>query len=76
MPQDAPYQVGDIVVFKLDGRDIPIVHRVLKVHAKYVTTAIASRVTPARATLDALTIDGLGGRPQGRWELGLAYQGR
>jgi hypothetical protein len=32
--QDAPYQVGDIVVFKLDGRDIPIVHRVLKVHEK------------------------------------------
>ncbi|MDA8532046.1 signal peptidase I [bacterium] len=29
-----PYRVGDIVVFKLAGRDIPIVHRVLKVHQK------------------------------------------
>lgn len=29
-----PYRVGDIVVFKLAGRDIPIVHRVLKVHEK------------------------------------------
>ena len=28
--------VGDIVVFKLAGRDIPIVHRVLKVHEKCV----------------------------------------
>ena len=27
-------RVGDIVVFKVEGRDIPIVHRVLKVHEK------------------------------------------
>lgn len=27
-----PLEVGDVVVFKLDGRDIPIVHRVLRVH--------------------------------------------
>ena len=26
--------VGDIVVFKIEGRDIPIVHRVLKLHEK------------------------------------------
>lgn len=25
-------QIGDIVVFKIKGQDIPIVHRVLKVH--------------------------------------------
>ncbi len=29
-----PVRAGDIVVFKIDGRDIPIVHRVLKVHEK------------------------------------------
>ena len=26
--------MGEIVVFKIDGRDIPIVHRVLKVHER------------------------------------------
>lgn len=29
-----PINVGDIVVFKIDGRDIPIVHRVIKLHEK------------------------------------------
>jgi signal peptidase len=27
--------VGEVVVFKLDGRNIPIVHRVLSVHERY-----------------------------------------
>jgi len=27
-------RVGEIIVFKIEGRDIPIVHRVLKVHEK------------------------------------------
>jgi signal peptidase len=27
-------KVGDIVVFKIEGREIPIVHRTLKVHEK------------------------------------------
>merc|ERR1712070_84413 len=31
---ESPIRVGEIVVFKLDGRDIPIVHRVLKVHER------------------------------------------
>ncbi len=31
---EAPIRVGDIVVFKIEGREIPIVHRVLKVHEK------------------------------------------
>lgn len=30
-----PIAVGDIVVFNIKGRDIPIVHRVLKVHEEY-----------------------------------------
>ena len=28
-----PIVVGDVCVFKLNGRDVPIVHRVIKVHA-------------------------------------------
>ena len=27
-------RAGDIVVFRIDGRDIPIVHRVIKVHER------------------------------------------
>jgi signal peptidase len=30
--QDDPIRAGDVVVFKIKDRDIPIVHRVLKVH--------------------------------------------
>ena len=30
--QDSPLRVGEIVVFKIKDRDIPIVHRILKVH--------------------------------------------
>ncbi|KAL7299345.1 signal peptidase complex catalytic subunit SEC11A [Trichogramma pretiosum] len=29
-----PVRVGEIVVFKVEGRDIPIVHRVMKLHEK------------------------------------------
>ena len=32
--EDEEVRVGEIVVFKIDGRDIPIVHRVLKLHEK------------------------------------------
>lgn len=32
--QDEQVRVGEIVVFKVEGRDIPIVHRVLKLHEK------------------------------------------
>jgi len=31
---EGPFRVGDIVVFKIDGREIPRVHRVLEVHEK------------------------------------------
>lgn len=34
--REEPVRVGEIVVFKVEGRDIPIVHRVLKLHEKYV----------------------------------------
>jgi signal peptidase I len=33
--QDDPLRVGDVVVFNVDGRDIPIVHRIIRLHKKY-----------------------------------------
>lgn len=36
MFKSEPIVAGDIVVFNVKGRDIPIVHRVLKVHREYV----------------------------------------
>lgn len=33
---EEPVRVGEIVVFKVEGRDIPIVHRVIKLHEKLV----------------------------------------
>lgn len=32
--KEEPIRAGEIVVFKVEGRDIPIVHRVLKLHEK------------------------------------------
>ena len=40
--QADPIDVGEIVVFQIEDRDIPIVHRVLKVHNKCVAWAHAS----------------------------------
>lgn len=37
---DEPIRAGEIVVFKIKDRDIPIVHRVIKVHEKYVTERV------------------------------------
>jgi len=31
-PSDTPFAIGDIVVYKIEGRDIPIVHRILEIH--------------------------------------------
>lgn len=33
---DEPIRVGDICVFKIPGRDVPIVHRVIKLHDEWV----------------------------------------
>lgn len=32
--QRDPIRVGEVVVFKTEGRNVPIVHRVLRVHEK------------------------------------------
>ncbi|XP_066323024.1 uncharacterized protein [Miscanthus floridulus] len=33
-----PIRTGEIIVFNVEGRDIPIVHRVIKVHERHDTT--------------------------------------
>ncbi|XP_047374000.1 signal peptidase complex catalytic subunit SEC11A-like [Sciurus carolinensis] len=33
-PVEDPIGVGEIVIFRIEGREIPIVHRVLKIHEK------------------------------------------
>lgn len=43
--QDDPIRVGEIVVFKIKDRDIPIVHRVMKVHEKADGQVCVSDVT-------------------------------
>lgn len=35
-----PLVSGDIVVYKLPGRDVPIVHRIIKVHEEHDTAAV------------------------------------
>ncbi|KAF8779311.1 hypothetical protein HU200_002744 [Digitaria exilis] len=35
-----PIRAGEIVVYNVDGRDIPIVHRVIKVHERYDTAEV------------------------------------
>lgn len=35
-----PIVAGDIMVFKINGRDIPIVHRVLKLHEEYLPSRL------------------------------------
>jgi signal peptidase len=30
----APFRTGEIVVFNIEGRDIPIVHRIIKFHER------------------------------------------
>jgi signal peptidase len=36
MFRSSPIVAGEIVVFSIKGRDIPIVHRVLKIHERYL----------------------------------------
>lgn len=34
--EEDPVRVGDILVFRIEGREIPNVHRVIKIHEKFV----------------------------------------
>lgn len=43
--EEEPVRVGEIVVFKIEGRDIPIVHRVLKLHEKFVLLKKKNTIT-------------------------------
>lgn len=42
---EEPVRVGEIVVFKVEGRDIPIVHRVIKLHEKWVAPTALPRTS-------------------------------
>ena len=35
-----PFKAGEVVVFNINGRDIPIVHRIIKVHEKEPGTTV------------------------------------
>lgn len=41
---EEPVRAGDIVVFKIEGREIPIVHRVLKVHEKWALICVIRKL--------------------------------
>ncbi|KAL4420732.1 hypothetical protein ABPG75_010388 [Micractinium tetrahymenae] len=43
-----PAQTGDIIVFNTDGRDIPIVHRIIKVHERASNSSQLDILTKAR----------------------------
>ena len=49
--REEPIRAGDIVVFRIEGRDIPIVHRVLKVHEKYVVIPLLERTSSLCPTI-------------------------
>jgi hypothetical protein len=53
-----PVRVGEVVVFNIEGRDIPIVHRVVKVHERRPGAAqdeieILTKARPSRPVLAA-----------------------
>ncbi len=48
MPQ-RPVETGDVVVFNTDGREIPIVHRVIKVHQRAANSTHLDILTKVRA---------------------------
>ncbi|KAK3548874.1 hypothetical protein QTP70_021261 [Hemibagrus guttatus] len=56
-----PIRVGEIVVFRIEGREIPIVHRVLKIHEN--TNFIPDRSRPGLTTtaIGAVDLQGAGG---------------
>lgn len=53
-----PYRVGDVVVFKLDHRPIPIVHRILTVHEEWggsIPQLVSDRHDSGDLEVDMLT---------------------
>ncbi|WVQ76069.1 signal peptidase I [Cryptococcus sp. DSM 104548] len=42
-PEDVPYEVGDITVYKIPGADIPIVHRVIESHSTNTTQRLLTK---------------------------------
>jgi signal peptidase len=52
---DDPIRVGEIVVFKLEGRDIPIVHRVIRLHERFAVCFFFTYVYRPNGEVDILT---------------------
>uniref|UniRef100_A0A1B0CKQ7 Signal peptidase complex catalytic subunit SEC11 n=1 Tax=Lutzomyia longipalpis TaxID=7200 RepID=A0A1B0CKQ7_LUTLO len=66
--REEPVRVGEIVVFKVEGRDIPIVHRVIKLHEKNNGTVTTILWTTEDCTLPGqlwLTKKDIVGRARG-----------
>ena len=68
--QENPIRVGEVVVFKIKDRDIPIVHRVMKVHEK------CDARTPVSESGAHGACAPRGVRRQTKWRRGPADQGR
>ncbi|XP_063268459.1 signal peptidase complex catalytic subunit SEC11A isoform X3 [Prinia subflava] len=52
-----PIRVGEIVVFRIEGREIPIVHRVLKIHEKVCSPNLLSGFGAGQPDQTSLTSD-------------------
>ena len=50
-PPNTRYEIGDITVYNIPGKNIPIVHRVLETHdvVKLVNEFVSTRVTLSRS---------------------------
>ena len=63
-----PIRAGDVTVFKIDGRDIPIVHRVIKVHENSnMETHLASQSIYAISVWFSLKIAHQSAQPVAAW---------
>ena len=60
--QDDPIRAGEIVVFKIKDRDIPIVHRVMKVHEKEDGSVSILAECSSNPVINFLTFPYPGGR--------------
>jgi len=57
--REDPIQAGEILVFKVKDRDIPIVHRVIKLHRKLVAGKGSSKHSICVHVLYLVGIDGV-----------------
>eukprot|EP00953_Heterococcus_sp_UTEX-ZZ885_P016320 9178-Heterococcus_DN1.PRE.1 len=71
--QNDPIRVGEVVVFKIKDRDIPIVHRIMKVHENQRVAATPLPAEEFNCACDCTGIDApkpiVGAIPDGRVEV-------